>query len=359
MERILVYGMTDNPGGIENYLLQLAKRLNKKIALDFLTDFPDIAYRTELESIGSRIYKIPPKGRRPLRHLWALGRLLQEHPEYQSIYFNLLDAGGAFTALIPKLMGRRIIVHSHNGNTDKKLLHRISKPLLCLISQRRAACSRLAAIHLFGSAAGVLIIPNAIETARFLPDQALRAKIRAQLKLGTAPTLCHIGRITAQKNPFGLLKIFQAFLRRKPAAKLLWIGSGEDENDVKEKAFALKIADSILFLGVRSDIAALLQAADVFLLPSLYEGLPIALIEAQAAGLPCIASARISREADLSGHMIFLEPQGAEEAWADAIEAALKRPRIPLQDKLIRAGYDSSNTDATDRLLLDLLGVNS
>ena len=116
MKRILVYGMTNNPGGIESYLLfMMDKLLGYNIQMDFISDFPTIAYEKELISKGARIYHIPAKGKNLIKHWKEFSKVLKEHPEYETVYFNVLDAGAVFTALAPRLKGRNIIVHSHNG----------------------------------------------------------------------------------------------------------------------------------------------------------------------------------------------------------------------------------------------------
>ena len=172
MKHILVYGMSDNPGGIETYLLGMSRRMKKYgLQFDFISDFPGLAYDSELRAEGASVYFIPAKGKKLLSHWKGFAKVLREHPEYDTVYFNILDAGAAFSMLIPWLMRRKIVVHSHNGSTDKVMLHRVCRPFLKIMADRRMACSELAADYMFGKQGNgkkkALVIPNAIDAARY------------------------------------------------------------------------------------------------------------------------------------------------------------------------------------------------
>ena len=237
MKRILVYGMTNNPGGIESYLLGMTSKIKKYgIQFDFVSDFDSMAYADELRRNGSRLYFIPAKGKKLPQHLGAMRKLLRDHPEYQTVYFNILDAGAAFTASVPWLMGRRIVVHSHNGSTEKVRLHRMCRPFLNRMADERAACSELAAEYMFGkrqqSRKPAVIIPNAIRADRYYFNENTRTEYRGKLGLDDRFVICHVGRMAEQKNPFRLIDIFGELYRLEPKAELLYIGTGELEEQV-------------------------------------------------------------------------------------------------------------------------------
>ena len=172
MKRILVYGMTSNMGGIETYLVNIMnKMLPFGIIFDFVTDFPEIAYSDSLNKLGSKIFFIPAKKGNLIGHLRGMWKLLIGHPEYHIVYFNLLTSTGSITALIPKLLHRKVIIHSHNSNADNKLVHDCFKPLIRLVSDYDIACSKVAGLHMFGNRClkheKVLIVPNMIDFARY------------------------------------------------------------------------------------------------------------------------------------------------------------------------------------------------
>lgn len=355
MERVLVYGMTDNLGGMESYLLNLTKRLHHQIAFDFVSDFPTIAYADELREMGCGFYYIPPKGKHLLAHWRALWKLLRQHPEYRTVYFNVLDAGCAFTEFIPWLLRRKVVTHSHNSDTEKKRLHRLCKPFLNLFTKENVACSRLAADYMFGVGKDALIIPNAIDVPKFVFDPAIRRQMRQALGIGDASVICHIGRLSPQKNPFGMLDIFKAVLQKRSDAVLLSAGSGEMDDEVHAYAEKIGVSGQVRFLGKRNDVHHLMQAADVFFLPSLYEGLGIVVIEAQAAGLHCVVSDQVPRDADLTGNVRFISLDEAQERWAQVLLEEALQPRTDTSQDVVEHGYDIHHCQEKDAQLLRVL----
>lgn len=348
MKRILVYGMSDNPGGVESYLLGMSERMKKYgIQFDFISDFPGIAYEKELKENGASVYYIPPKGKKLIRHWAGFAEILRRHKEYDSVYFNVLDAGAVFSALIPWLFRKKIIVHSHNGNTDKVWLHRLCKPVINKIANRKMACSELAAVYMFGKKEAdkkkIMIVPNAIDAGRYDFNEEIRKEYREKLEISDKLAICHIGRMSAQKNPLRILQIFSSVYRKDNNAVLLYVGAGEMKEQVKAYAGQLECAGNIRFLGVRSDVSEILQASDVFLLPSLYEGLPIVAVEAQAAGLPVIISAAVTRETDVTGNVRFIDLRRSNDDWAAELLRSRKFTRKSMRDRIISAGYDMNN----------------
>ena len=355
MKRILVYGMTDNRGGIERYLVNLAYRLKDKIAFDYITDFPDIAHREELEEQGSKIFFIPAKSKGVFAHLKAFYKVLKEHKEYSLVYFNILDAGAAVTQVVPFILGRKIVTHSHNGDTDKKALHKFCKPFLKLFTKSRVACSLLAAKYMFDSQKNVLIVPNAIDTARFAFDNEKREQKRKELGIEDKKVICHIGRLSNQKNPLRLLQIFKTVIEKDSNFVLLSVGAGEMQDEVRAYSKVIGVDKNVLFLGMRTDIEELLFASDIFFLPSLYEGLPIVALEAQASGLPLILSDRITKEIDICGTAEFISLDESNDVFAQSILSAAGN-RYNCTEKLVAAGYDINQTKENDEKILKILG---
>ena len=364
MKRILVYGMTNNPGGIESYLLDMTSKIKKYgIQLDFVSDFGSMAYADELRRNGARLYFIPAKGKKLLRHLGAMRKLLKDHPEYQTVYFNILDAGAAFTAAVPWLMGRKIVVHSHNGSTEKVHLHKMCRPFLNLMTDQRVACSKLAARYMFGKRSlktgKTFIVPNAINVDKYEFNKKVRDDYRNRLGVQDSYVVCHVGRMTEQKNPFRLIDIFSALYDKKKNAVLIYVGTGELQEKVTAYIQQKKCADNIRLMGIRTDVAQIMQASDVFLLPSLYEGLPIVAIEAQAAGLPCVLSENITREVNITGNVQFLSLDSSNTIWAEEIFKYEGTERISCREKIREAGYDSQTTTENFKKLVECFGGDS
>ena len=348
-KRVLVYGMTQGIGGIESYIMNVFRHLDQdRLTFDFVTDFPTMAYEEEVIERGSYVYKIPAKGKHPVKQLRAFNRLLREHPEYETVYFNILDAGAAFTMLPPFRYRRTIVAHSHNGSTQKAGLHRKTQGLLRFLTDRQMACSEVAARYMFGDkavdAGEVTVVNNAIDLTAFRYDPAARTAARKALGLSETQTvILHIGRMTSQKNPYFLLDIAEALAKADPEAILLYVGWGEMEDAVKAYAGQKGLdGKPVCFLGASREVPALMQAADVFLMPSLFEGLPVAGIEAQAADLACVFSDTITREIQVTDRVFFVSLETSPEEWARIVlEAAKEREkRGDTFDRLSAAGYN-------------------
>lgn len=348
-EHILVYGMTDNPGGIEMYLMNQLRTVDRgKIVFDFVTDFPTIAYADEIKSFGSKIYYISAKSKSLFGHLNQMYKILRSHPEYKKVYFNILDAGAAITEVVPWLLRRKIVTHSHNGNTDKIRLHKLCRPFLNLFTDKRYACSEVAAEFMFGKKHSE-IIPNMIDAEKYSFSVNARTAKRKELGIENKFVVCHVGRLSPQKNPFGLIDIFKEVLKVNENSVLLSVGNGEIADDVHNYAKEKGIYDNILFLGRRNDIDCLLSAADVFLLPSFYEGLPIVAIEAQASGLPCVLSDCISLETAITGNVKFLSLRTPDSDWAKIITSYKNFERKDTRDYIINSGYDINHPSSAEK----------
>ena len=355
MKHVLVYGMTSNPGGIETYLLNFYRRVQgKSVMLDFVCDFPSISGSDLLTEYGSELYFIPPKSCDLKGHLCGMWKILHEHPEYKTVYFNILDAGAAITLIPVFLSGRKIVVHSHNNDTEKKRLHKLCKPLLNFMTTGRAACSESAAEYMFGRAAKKsFIVPNAIDAARFTFSEEVRIKKRKALNLGNRPCICHVGRLSQQKNPMGLIDIFEAVHRKSPETVLLSVGDGEMREQFHRYIAEKGLSNSVYCLGSRNDVAELYCAADLFLFPSFYEGLGIVVLEAQAAGLPCVISDTVPDSAVVTDLVTKISLNECTAIWADKILQQLRRSRRNTYGDILAADYDISCCSSFDQKLID------
>ncbi|GIP39898.1 hypothetical protein J31TS4_31780 [Paenibacillus sp. J31TS4] len=215
------------------------------------------------------------------------------------------------------------------------------------------ACSNVAGDWLFGKVrlktnkSKPLLINNAIESEKFQFNPNTRRDIRAVLGIKDKFVIGHVGRFSEQKNHEFLIDIFKDIIIRKSNSVLLLIGKGDMEERIRKKVISLGLEGSVLFLGERSDIHTIMQAMDVFVLPSLYEGLPVVAIEAQASGLKCFLSDSIARDSDITGDVEFITLNGSTEDWVKKLLHYYKGyERQDTLNKIIDKGYDIKNSAA-------------
>ncbi|MBQ9082377.1 MAG: glycosyltransferase family 1 protein [Clostridia bacterium] len=336
-------------GGIETMLMNYYRHIDRtKLQFDFLVhrdfraDFDD-----EIEAMGGRIYRMPPMN--PLkRSYWkALDVFFRSHP-YEIVHCHLNYKSGIVLAAARRTGVPIRIAHAHTASMSagwSKLARILMKPMIPFTATHYMACSRNAGNAIFGKKS-TMLLPNALDAATLRFDVQIRGQMRRALGLEQAYTLMHVGRFGSEKNHTFLLDAFAEVLKQEPDAKLLLAGDGELRAAMEERAAGLP-EGAVRFLGVRSDVPELMQAADVFVFPSLFEGLPVTMIEAQAAGLPCIKSASVTDECIVTDLVESL-PADNPKAWADAILDRKNTPRTDRVDEIRAHGYDI--TTAAEKL---------
>lgn len=347
--RILQVFASLDRGGAESMIMTLYRNIDRnKIQFDFVTNESDKSYDFEEEilSLGGNIFSLPRFNiLNILSYIKAWRKLLINHKEWKIIHAH--HTSPAFIYLmIAKSMGIITISHSHisGGNSIKSGLKLISRFPLRYISDYLFACSKDAAQWMFGEKYGgkAKVINNSIDTYLFLYNKEVRSKTKNKLNIEDKFVIGHVGRFQSQKNHLFLIDIFYEIKKMKFNSTLLLVGDGQLKNQIKEKVYKLNLSDSVIFTGVRSDIPDLLQAMDVFVFPSFFEGLGIALIEAQAAGLKCFTSANVvPSEAKVTDLLEFISLDKSPKEWADKIiEYADGYERLNMGDTIIKAGYD-------------------
>lgn len=341
MKSVLIYGMTNIKGGIENYIYNIVQEFRGEIRFDFVIHFPSMAFEDEMRKYGANIYYLPGKAQGIVKHLKAFHTFLKKHKEYDVVYFNVMDPIVFPTVSVARLMGRKCVVHSHNGDVMKKKSQKASRMALNLFVSQRMSCAVCASEYLFGKRKirDTVVIHNKIDAEKYIYNTEIRLRKREELGLEDKLVLCHVGRITYQKNPKGVIDILEETLKKEKNIILLSVGTGNLEAETKAYAEKRGVASYIRFMGVRSDVNEIMQASDVFILPSFYEGLPIVGIEAQASGLPCIFSDSITRETDITGNSFFL-PLNDKKCWCDTILECREMKRSNQLEKVISNGYD-------------------
>ncbi len=349
MRRILVYGMTSNKGGIESYLMNYFRVLSEyEIIFDFITESSNMAYSEEVKALGGDIFCIPSRREGLLKHMKRIRYILKSHPEYDTVYFNILSASEVFTVLSTiGLKKIRRIVHSHNNAVKTMERHKLLRPLLRCLTTDALACSDEAAEFMFGESwikrHPVKIIKNAISIDKYLFNEQVRNDVRIELEIPEeAYVIGHVGRMCYQKNTLFIIEVFKYICAMDDKAFLLLVGDGEDRKIVEQAVEESGVKSRIKILGMRNDVERLIQGMDVFFLPSRFEGLPVVAIEAQASGLPCVFSDRFSRKADVTGNAEFISLDSEIDKWSNATLKYKDFKRKDEKKSIQEAGYDIS-----------------
>ena len=337
--------------GIETMLMNYYREIDRnQIQFDFLANKPVPGeYDGEIDAMGGRVFVSP--GLNPLhfpQYRRVVGDLLRSNPEIRIVHAHN-EAMGYYALKSAKDAGIRVrIAHAHNTRIirDYKYpLKLVCKQLLPGAATDYWSCGRDAGIYYYGEKrwnASGFILHNAIDLSRFAFRQEVRERQRRLHGLENCFVIGHVGRFNVQKNHSRLLDIFAEIAKTVPEARLALIGTGELEQSVKEKARSLGIQDKTLFLGQMADVSEWYFAMDCFVLPSLFEGLPVVGIEAQATGLPCIFSDRVTDEVLLSPGARRVSLEADDVKWAGEIIAVrqLKTERTQGMEIARQAGYD-------------------
>lgn len=351
--RILVVGMSSNRGGVESVIMNYYRRFDKdKIRLDFLSHEEHIAFEEELRSYGSKMYYVPAKHSDPKKYKKALNNFFRLHAsEYDVIWCNLLQLTNIDYLKLAKEYGiRRRIIHSHNSRSGyvglakivRDCIHGINRQMVVNYATDFWACSQTAAEYFYPKSVmnKVKIINNAIDIHSVEFNESKRDEIRKQYKIEDDLVIGNVGRLQMQKNQTFMLDIMAEVVKFKPNAKLLLVGDGPDKDMLVSKMAELGLQNNVIFAGMQSDIQAYLSAFDVFLFPSLFEGLSVAALEGQANGVPFLASSNGNvPEIKINSNFSFVDLNDGAKHWADIVlEVAQQDNR--LKEDEIEASFD-------------------
>ena len=351
MIRILHSVSNMDRAGIETMLMNYYRHIDRtKIQFDFLCNKEKPgAYDDEIRALGGRIFHTP--GLNPLKYpkyLRYMRKLFSEYPEYRIVHTHN-GAFGAYALHAAKKNKIPVrIFHAHGASIAKDLKYPLKlfcRARLPKCMTEHYTCGVDSAVCYFGkkvvAAGDYVFIPNAIAIDRFLFNSETREKIRMENGLADKHVVGHVGNYTLPKNHMFLLEIFADFKKKDPKACLVLIGGGERMEDVKKKAQELGIFDSVRFMGSLSNVNEWYQAFDVFVMPSLREGLPVVGVEAQAADLPCIFSKSVTKEIGILEKTRFVGLEEDRSQWVKAIEDALNNSqRTNVRDMITAHGYD-------------------
>lgn len=355
--RILVWGMSENIGGIETFIMNVYRNINReKIQFDFLCahDSAPIAFENEILNMGGRVFRIMYSEKESLiKSRLCLKEFFKNHSEIKGIHIHA-NFPYAFPLKYAKKAGIKLrILHSHNSAGLEKKRHGINKVLDDIRKKQVAgqiekyptiylACSDLAGKYMFKNRQ-FRWIKNGINISEFRFDEEIRNKYRKKMDISENTTVIgFIGRYREQKNPLYMLEIFKEYIGINSDAVLVMIGIGEMQRIIDNKIKQLRLEQKVIQLGNRVDTNKLYMSMDAFLLPSIYEGLPVVLVEAQASGLPCFVSDTITKQINLTDLINFCSIQRSPKQWAIIMNDKInkKNKRQNYAENMINAGFD-------------------
>lgn len=331
--KILIIATTKfDLNGTTNVIMNYYRYMNKeKLDIDFVVpNNISNSLRSEIEVNGGKIYKIPMRNSRPIKYMFNLTKVIKNNK------YDIVHAHGNSSTLTAEMFSAWIgnvktrIVHSHSTSCKYKTIDKILRPIFYKLYTHAIACSDDSGVWLFKERE-YLVLNNGIDVERFAFNQKIREEYRKDLNIENSFVIGHIGYFNYPKNQEFLIDVFYHIYKKQKNAILILIGDGRDRKNIEKKIEKLKIEKHVVLLGERADISNLLQAIDVFVLPSFFEGFSIVTLEAQAASLKTYCSTNVPKEVKVSKLVEFLSLDDSAQKWAERImdfEVGYKRKNM-------------------------------
>ena len=356
MRVLQVIGVMDR-GGAETMVMNLYRAMDReRVQFDFLVhEQREGDYDAEIVSLGGRIFRAPRyNGINGIAYRRCIRSLFASHPEWRVVHGHIGSCAPLYLSEA-KRVGAFAIAHSHAqnyGNGISGVAFNIAAHPVRRIADYFMACSKEAGLDRFGSSIvegnRFAIVPNGIDVASYACDERVHVEAKADYGLAGRPVVCHTGRLIPVKNHEFLLEVFARVVQSFPNAVLLLAGRGDLEEQIRARVNELGLKKAVFFLGVVDDVPRLLRAADVFVFPSINEGLALSVVEAQASGLPTIASTGVPELAVVSDRVCRMPLSSGVEAWAtecvDKLRFSLSSERSDACDQVREHGFDSADT---------------
>lgn len=351
MRRICLFCETWSSGGIESFLTNILTNLDKSdIEVDIVAAcIKKSIFTSRLTRCGVCFYELSGNRNHVIKNKKIFLEIMKKRT-YDVIHLNTFHGGALYYLLLAKKMGIPVrIAHSHNVGLRrgkhywlKMMIHKWACRHFIVNATDFWACSKAAADFMFPQGVPYCLIPNGFDVERFRFNATYRNMVRRRLKIKDEIIVGNVGRLCYQKNQIFLLHIFAEFLNMQPNGRLLLVGEGEDQLKLEDEASLLRIKDKVIFWGATSHVEQLYWAMDVFIFPSIFEGLGIAAVEAQASGLPMVCSDRIPKEACILQSVEKIPLNSAPDKWAEASVISLKKvfARETCADAVRKGGFD-------------------
>lgn len=369
MYKILVFGMTENPGGVESVIMNYYHYMDKNtFHFDFLCNsYNKIAFEEEIISNGSQTFHFPARSKNYKKYKKELKNFFENNAsKYDAIWVNVCSLANIDYLKMAKKYGiKRRIIHSHNSqNMDSRLrgiLHKYNKKRIAYYVTDFWSCSKEASEWFYDSSIikKSIIISNAIDVEKYCFDDVKRKKLRRDLKWEENYIIGNIGRLHFQKNQMFILDIFEKLIKKEPKVRLILIGDGEDKTKLEKEIDKKKLNKYVHMAGIQKDICGWLSTFDLFLFPSKFEGLSMAAMEAQANGVPMLASdSVIPKEVKINPSFIFWNLENSAESWAEEIlnikENINRVSQKEIVDNFTMRGYEiHTEAKKLEKLLLN------
>tara|TARA_B110000503_G_scaffold142338_1_gene238803 strand:- start:9076 stop:10188 length:1113 start_codon:yes stop_codon:yes gene_type:complete len=363
VKRILHIIGSMNRAGAETMLMNLYRVIDKnKYQFDFVYFIDDTSdYDSEILVLGGRIFKIADTN--PLKRMLALTKLLRLHPEFQIVHCHTLfsNAFHLFATKIAHVPYR--IAHSHNTSDLSKnrlistLYQNCSKLIIKKYATHYVGCGRAAVEFLFPQQKEVLLLPNAVDTNYFSEIGTIQSNyINSEFNLNNdCLKIIQVGRLQKVKNPFFSMEVANEMKRKGINFKIFFVGQGELYDTLKRQISDKNLTKEIYLLGLRKDIPQLMAGADVLLMPSLYEGFPVVLVESQSVGLPALISDKISSEVDMKVNLIEFESLNSGVSnWVDKLLKLKSKEQLALKLRLQKIAEQGFDIHSSNKLLMNL-----
>jgi len=348
--RVLQVFSEMNRGGAETMIMNLYRHIDKtKIQFDFVVHTKEkCEFDEEIENHGGIIYRVPRYiGKNHFEYIDSWKNFFINHQDYKIIHGHIRSTASLYLKVAKKL-GLITIAHSHNtssGNGISSIVKNILQYPIRYTADYFLACSEASGKWLFGNRIilnrNFKLLLNAIEIDNFLFNNDLRNTIRKEFGVEDKYVIGHVGRFHPQKNHDFLINIFKIVHNKFTNSVLLLIGDGDLKESIQTKVKKENLENSVIFTGLRSDVPDILNGMDIFLMPSLFEGLPVTLIEAQANGMNCIVSDSITSEVKITDQVEFISLKNSTEYWSEIILKYMgKNERKNMSNQIVKAGYD-------------------
>ena len=340
MKRVLQIVGSLGYGGIIAVVMNYYRHINREhIQFDFITFSPERErHEDEIEQMGGRIFRLPSRARYPFGYMKTLYRLIRDN-NYQIVHTHQSSASMVMDGVVGRLCGVPVVIgHSHNPRCNVLWQHFLFRPFVNLFFKHRLACSVEAGKWVFGDCE-VTVLNNAIDAGRFRFKEAIRNSVRQELGLTDELLVGFVGRLHPQKNPYRMLEIFADVLKKRNNAHLLIVGGGEEHDGMLQTCKELNILANVHFVGQVTNVHELMMAMDIFLFPSVFEGLGVVVIEAQATDLPCVVSENVPAP-DLTGKLCVCLLEDDNETWANAILNQVPSKRRDTSFQIKEGRYD-------------------
>ncbi|MDU5920529.1 MAG: glycosyltransferase family 1 protein [Clostridiales bacterium] len=334
-------------GGLETMLMNYYRNIDRdKVQFDFLTHRDERwDYDDEIESLGGKIYHLPKLNPFSKSYLNDLDKFFKEHKEYQIVHCHQDCLSGVVLKVAKKNGVKFTIAHAHSASQDKNLKYLIkvlAKKNIKKYSDKMFACGEEAGKWMFETD-NFEVLNNAIDTDLYTYNKEKADKVKKEFSIENKFVVGHVGRFNYPKNHKFIIDVFNEVQKVKEDSVLMLVGDGDLRAEIEQKVRDLGLSDKVIFTGVRSDVNDLMQGMDVFLFPSLYEGLGIVLIEAQAAGLKCIIADNIPKDGVLADDVTCISLTQSPVVWANEILKNQEYKRTDNKEIIKKANYDIKN----------------